>query len=94
LAARIKAVVDTHASMVTVLLHQECAEGDVGKMWMQEATRQGKAIRFIIPPADLKKEDLEAYNKKLLAVYDLIFEQERQMDQVNTTTAIKGARAK
>jgi hypothetical protein len=84
--ADIKAAFDAHQSMVTVFLHQSCYEKGGGKLWMDEAVRQGKGLRIVAIPDKLTKEEMAEWNKKLHVIQQLIRRQEDAMDKVTTAS--------
>ena len=81
LAAHIKQILDAHKSMVTVYIGKPCYD-ITAKWWLDEAVRQGKAIRFVVIPKGLKASEIEAFNAKLSATQELMLKQEMEMDKV------------
>lgn len=80
--------VSQHRTMLTVFLKKSCYEKGDGKLWMDEAVRQGKAIRIVLQ--DNKKpdgtpfsgDDLKELNDNLHTQQALWLRQEDAMDAV------------
>jgi hypothetical protein len=80
--ATIQKAVAAHKSIMTVFTRKACAEGELGKAWVKEASAQGKAIRFVVMPENLSKEQVQAYNVKLKAIQKALRKQEEAADQI------------
>jgi hypothetical protein len=80
--------VNQHQTIVTVFLKKACYDSGDGKLWMDEAARQGKAIRFVVlddsKPDGTKMSDdeLKQLNDTLGAQQALWLRQEDAVDAV------------
>lgn len=74
--ARIKQAVDEHANIVTVFMSQHAYDQGMGKLWTDMAAREGRAIRFIIPSANMTKEQAEQYNRDITKIQIMLHNEE------------------
>lgn len=66
----IRKSVSKHPDTVLVFIAKECYDGAVGKAWLDEATRQEKAIRFFVTPKNMTQEQMEQYNRHILQIQE------------------------
>jgi hypothetical protein len=62
-----------------VFLAKECYDGALGKAFVDEATRQEKAIRFFVRPENLTPETLAAYNRHIADIQKQMARMERSL---------------
>jgi hypothetical protein len=67
----IRADIQTHKSIITVFMAERCVSGPVGKFYIAEAIRQGKAIRVVVPPSNMNDAERERWNKQMESKQDL-----------------------
>jgi hypothetical protein len=77
--AFVQRTVSAHVGVVPVFIAKECYDGALGKAFVDEATRQEKAIRFFLRPENLTPETLATYNRHIAEIQEQMARMERSL---------------
>jgi hypothetical protein len=81
---QVRQVFAAHKNIVTLYIKQ-AAYDNGAKIWMDEAIRQGKALRIVTIPDLQGPSEVEEYNERLRMLRGTFKAQEEAMDKIGTS---------
>jgi hypothetical protein len=81
--------ISTHKVVMTVFISEKCFHGPLGIFYVNEASRQGIAIRFVVPPNNMTPAERDAWNAKMAKQQDIWNLQEQLLETSTLPEASK-----
>lgn len=76
ISKQVEATFSAHKSIVTLYIKQAAYDKDGAKLWMDEAIKQGKALRIVTIPPLATEEEVDRFNAKIEAMKQVFRAQE------------------